>query len=313
MQTNKGAHRSQFAALLTGLAAFEAQHGPLPGIAQTSARETLVEQMISSLRRIEYIRNMQTRAIAPGRLDPNSDLFDPLKGAALLGQKGHLDEAVWMTFVATHFGKHVEDAWKLASNVIGSFGVGPKWTFAEYARQPAAFDAMLQARQADLSDPTMSGRFSNHRQYQSKKPDKISHVFSTFHGWLIADGDFNTKIRNIHQAVGQQPTVVFRVLYRSMAPVYGFGRLGNFDFLTMLGKLQLAPIDADSVHLTGATGPLAGARLLVQAPGALAMTPKQIETVVDNLDSKLNVGKQVLEDSLCNWQKSPNTYVYFRG
>ncbi|WP_046139245.1 alpha-glutamyl/putrescinyl thymine pyrophosphorylase clade 3 protein [Devosia epidermidihirudinis] len=313
MQTTNGAHRDQYTALMAGLAAFEAQHGALPGIVQLSARDTFVQQMISSLRRIEYIRNMQARAIDPGRIDPNSSLFDPLKGAALLGQNGDLDEAVWMTFVATHFGKHVEDAWKLASNVMGSFGSGPTWNFAEYARQPAAFDAMLQAHQADLADPKISGRFSNHRQYQSKKPDKIGLVFSTFYDWLIADGDFNTKIRNIHLKVGQQPTVVFPALYRSMAPVYGFGRLGNFDFLTMVGKLQLAPIDADSVHMSGATGPFSGAKLLVQAPGAAAMSRKQIEAVVDRLDDTLHVGKQVLEDSLCNWQKSPNHYVYFSG
>jgi hypothetical protein len=34
---------------------------------------------------------------------------------------------------------------------------------------------------------------------------------------------------------------------------------------------------------------------------------------VDGLDPYLNVGKQVLEDSLCNWQKSPERYVYFKG
>jgi len=27
----------------------------------------------------------------------------------------------------------------------------------------------------------------------------------------------------------------------------------------------------------------------------------------------LNVGMQVLEDSLCNWQKSPRQFVHFRG
>ena len=43
------------------------------------------------------------------------------------------------------------------------------------------------------------------------------------------------------------------------------------------------------------------------------MSPKQIEAVVDSLDDILHVGKQVLEDSLCNWQKSPNHYVYFSG
>ncbi|MET3896981.1 hypothetical protein ABIB57_000918 [Devosia sp. UYZn731] len=311
MATTKGIHRNQAAALMAGLATYEAQHGALPGIVQPSARQTLIEQMISSLRRIEYIRAFPAQKIAAIRLEPHSEQFDPLKGAYLLGQKGAIDEAVWMTFVATHFGKHAVDGWKLAANVMGSFG-GVIWTFDNYGAAPADFEAMLHAHQADLTDPAISGRYSNHRQYQSKSADIIATVFSTFNSWLVANGDFVGKVRSIHQQVGQEPTLVFRALYRSMRTVYGFGRLGNFDFLTMLSKLQLAPIEADSVHLSGATGPLAGARLLIQGNGA-AKKPKEIEAIVDDLDTFLNVGKQVLEDSLCNWQKSPNHYVYFKG
>ena len=98
-----------------------------------------------------------------------------------------------------------------------------------------------------------------------------------------------------------------------MKDVYGFGRLGNFDFLTMIGKLHLAPIEPGSVYLQGATGPLAGAKLLFHGNRAFPTGAKRLGDRVDGLDSYLNVGKQVLEDSLCNWQKSPHRYVYFKG
>ena len=75
---------------------------------------------------------------------------------------------------------------------------------------------------------------------------------------------------------------------------------------------MVTPIEADSVHFVGATGPLSGARLLLGAAGAQA-TPKQVELIIDGLDDYLHVGKQVLEDSLCNWQKNPTSFVYFRG
>jgi hypothetical protein len=100
-----------------------------------------------------------------------------------------------------------------------------------------------------------------------------------------------------------------------MTGVFGFGggRLGRFDFLTMLGKLQLAPIAPGSVYLDKATGPLAGARFLFFGDREYAITGRALEPRVDALDEILGVGKQVIEDSLCNWQKSPDVYKYFRG
>ncbi|MES0148928.1 hypothetical protein NKJ95_17010 [Mesorhizobium sp. M0012] len=309
-----GIHRDRPLQLLKGFAAYEEEFGPLPGIVDPAARQTLVEQMVSSIRRIEYVRNFRHRpAISADRINPYSPLFDPLKGAFYLDTKGHRDEAVWIAFLGTHFGKHAQDAWKLAANVMGSFGKGPVWTLERYGAHTADFEAMLAAHSDDLKSKSISGRFSNHRQYQSKKIDNIGKVFSTFHEWLTASGGMNAKVRLIHKEAGQEPTAVFKKLYRSMKDVYGFGRLGKFDFLTMVGKLDLAPIDADSVHLTGATGPLFGAKLLVLGAANAEGKPKEIEKAVDTLDDYLNVGKQVLEDSLCNWQKSPTVYIYFRG
>ncbi|UYQ70897.1 hypothetical protein OF122_12585 [Pelagibacterium flavum] len=310
----KGSHRSRCNDLLAGLSAYEADHGPLPGINDPAARVTLVAQMISSLRRIEYVRIFRQRpAMSPLRIEPQSDLFDPLKGAFFLDSKGSRDEAVWLAFIGTHFGKHQTDAWKLAANVMGSFGAGPTWTLSNYAGDPAGFDAMLLAHQAELEDKLLSGRFSNHRQYQSKQAEVISRVFATFSDWLLSPGGINARVRAIHEKVGQEPSVVFSQLYKSMKEVYGFGRLGKFDFLTMIGKLDLAPIEPDSVHFVGATGPLSGGKLLLLGSTEAKAMPKSIEARIDTLDDYLNVGKQVLEDSLCNWQKNPTTFVYFRG
>lgn len=310
----KGSHRNRRDELLTGLSSYEELHGSLPGIADPVARATLVEQFISSLRRIEFVRGFRHRPmVSPERINPHSPLFDPLKGAFFLDSQGARDEAVWLTFVATHFGKHVSDGWKLAGNVFGSFGNGPIWTLNHYNEHVDDFEAMLVDHQADLEAKSVSGRFSNHRQYQSKKAERISLVFSTFHEWLLDAGGMNSRVRAIHLQVGQEPTAVFRELFGSLETVYGFGRLGTFDFLTMLDKLDLAPIRADSVHFAGATGPLAGAKLLLLGSTDANGKTKALEEAIDSLDDHLQVGKQVLEDSLCNWQKSPTQYVYFRG
>jgi hypothetical protein len=307
------AHYNQRTHLDVAITSYEQAHGKLAGLSTAARKNTWLDQLISSLRRIEYMKRLTTTKIDPARENPHDPLFDPIRAAARLGKLGKRDEAVWMAFVATHFGKHVTDEWKLAANVFGSFGAGPIWDVATYGKNRAAFDSLLVQNQAALADANQSGRFSNHRQYQSKKPSIISSVFSSYYDWQFSVGGVAQLIQNTHQRVGQNPTEVFDALYRSLDAVFGFGRLGKFDFLTMLSKLDLAPIDAGSAYIVGATGPLSGAKLLFYNSTGHAVSAGQLSPRVDALDDYLQTGKQVIEDSLCNWQKSPDKYVYFRG
>jgi hypothetical protein len=101
----------------------------------------------------------------------------------------------------------------------------------------------------------------------------------------------------------------FNELYRSMHVVASFGRMARFDYLTMVGKLGLAQIEPGSTYMQGATGPINGARLLFgERASALDLDAWLVE-----LEGELHVGMQVLEDALCNWQKSPAEFVPFRG
>ena len=309
----QGLHKYKASEILSGLSRFESEIQRLPGISDPRSRHTFAMQIISSLRRVEYIRSISNRSINANRCIPTSALFDPLRAAALLSRRRDFDEAVWMTFIATHFGKHLHDGWKLAANVTGSFGDGPIWTAALYNTDRLHFEKMLKNNQINLNNPAVSGRYSNHRQYQSKNSNSIARVFQTFFDWQFAEGGFLNKINHTHRLFGQNPTQTFDALFHSMKGVYGFGRLGKFDFLAMVGKLQIAPIEPCSVYLHGATGPLAGAKLLFYGSRNHFVKTANLQESVDELDRYIQIGKQPLEDSLCNWQKSPLTYIYFKG
>ena len=81
----------------------------------------------------------------------------------------------------------------------------------------------------------------------------------------------------------------------------------------MVGKLGLAPIAPGSTYLSGSTGPLTGARMLFGRAGVPRLTPKQLDVHLANLQQALELDFQVLEDALCNWQKSPSVFRAFRG
>jgi hypothetical protein len=94
-----------------------------------------------------------------------------------------------------------------------------------------------------------------------------------------------------------------------MHVVASFGRLARFDYLAMVGKLGLAQIEPGSTYLQGSNGPLEGARLLFGKAASAA----DLDAWLLELESELHVGMQVIEDALCNWQKSPAEFIPFRG
>jgi hypothetical protein len=275
----------------------------------------LVEQIVESLRRIEYIRFVRDQRFDAERANPSSAIFDPIRAATLRMREGDINEAFWLVFLSVHFGKHEKDGWRLVRDIYGALG-GATWTWARVSKSPERFRKWLFQNEPSFRSGELKRRFSNHRKYQSLSADSkvgTGAVIESYVRWVDPPRTHQQLIQEAHKKVGQNPTVVFDCLYQSMDSVIGFGRLAKFDFLTMLGKLGLAPIEPGSAYLKGATGPVRGARLLLGGDVSADISASDLDAYLIELDSNLHVGMQVLEDSLCNWQKSPKKFISFRG
>jgi len=296
------------------LETFSQRQRELRGLNSNDRTEALVLQIISSLRRVDYIQRFHEREPHPVRLDPRSPLFDPLKAAWLAyNKRGDVDEACWLTFIATHFGKHSIDGWRLARDFYGAFNQRNSWTWTEASSDLGTFYDWLDNQWPVLLGDGVSRRFSNHRKYESKAPKHLKQVLGSYIELIQREGGHRRMMVSIHKEFGQHPKEAFSGLYEKMSGVKRFGRLGRFDFLTMLGKLGVWPIEPDSAYLAQATGPLLGVKLLVSGDRQAAISPAELQQVLDAIDSSLGVGMQVLEDALCNWQKNPDKFVLFRG
>lgn len=297
--------------LRAGLANFEAAGSPLHGISDAAARESLIRQMIDSVHRVEFVRRLGERAIDPGRLDPESPLFDPVRAACLLRMTGDNDEAAWLIFLSTHFGYHKRWRWELTRRVYGGLGLVPTWTWARTSSRLDEFEAWFIANAQALSGVP----FGNHRKFESIRADAQNNLATTvrsYISWLGPNRGFDLMIADSAESSGHDPKQLFDHLYRS-CPIVQFGRTAKFDLLTMWGKLGIAEIEPPHPYLPGATGPDAGARLLIGGAVNAVATRKHLSDTVVALGMALGVGMQVMEDSLCNWQKSQFRYVAFRG
>lgn len=287
----------------------------LPGIRSQVSRWVFLSQIIESIHRVKYISLIRGRPIGPQRKDPASELFDPYKASILQQREGNLEEAFWLVFLAVHFGKSRRGGWRLCRDVYGALG-GPHWTWPRTSANPAEFRRWLRANVPLLKGADIARGFGNHRKYQSldaDTPGGTGAAVETYVEWISGFGTHEQLIREFEAEAQGNARRAFDLLYNSMATVASFGRMARFDYLSMLGKLELAEIEPGSTYLSGATGPYQGARLLFGEKETEACTREQLDSWIVELGAHIELGMQVLEDALCNWQKSPERFLRFRG
>lgn len=299
---------------------FAANTRSLPGIRAQARRTAFLDQVFDSVHRIQFIeRVVLGRPLDPDRENPASDLFDPIRAAAICNARGDHDEACWFVFLFAHFGKNLRTEYRLTRDIYGRLGQGGLWDWATISPNPELFRRWLTANLPTMQNDGARRHFGNHRKYESLRTNQTgtrgtAPAFVSYVNWVMAYRNHNALFEHAAAEAGHDRREAFDWLYRQMECVTTFGRTGRFDYLTMLAKLELADIEPGSTYMTGATGPLAGARELFGRAAETA-TPQAIDGWLVELEAALQLpmGMQVLEDALCNWQKNPTCYEPFRG
>lgn len=306
---------AEAARIAAALAAFEALASPLPGIARADARDCLVEQIVESQRRVRYVKQLLVSDLSRERMN-SGDHFDPLKASVLHHRAGRTEEAFWLVFLYVHFGRHPRAGWRYVRDVYGALGATPVWTWERVSSGVAAFREWLDRNYDALTAAPRPRGFGNHRKYESLSGSSSTGtgaVVESYVQWVGEAGSHAARFEAARRTAEGNPNNAFDSLYRSLSTVDRFGRTARFDYLTMAGRLDLAEIRPGRAYLVGSTGPLKGARLLFRSSAGEQLSAAGLDKRVIELDAQVQVGFDVLEDALCNWQKSPTNFKPFRG
>lgn len=283
---------------------------PLTGIIGQAEKNCFLFQLEDSIRRIQYVQTLSTKPHDPSSTNPHLAGFNPISAAAWHLGNGNVDEAAWLVFLITHFGKNIRTGWRLLKDCYGGLGQ-QVWDWTTVSLAPNAFGQWIDTNRGVLN---ANGKFGNHRKYENLSNRITGGAINSYVSWVGPNLTHVVKFLQIEPANATSKTR-FRAFYSSYKQVFHFGRMGTFDYLTMMGKLNILDIEPDSVYLSGATGPIPGAKMLFTGNTNATLTNKQLENQLTQLEIHLGLpfGMQVLEDALCNWQKSPINYKYFRG
>lgn len=251
-------------------------------------RDSLGKHIARSIR----LREIVTKAWAKNRLSAD-DIIELIKVAR---DANDLDEAVWRSFLAAHFGRStasskITNQVESAVSLLYGFGTTPQWTWKVVISSPDALRNWLLDHTEDLH----SLSFGNHRKYESQQPDLLWDVVESF---VVLATKFGGPSGLIESPAGRVESESFDVLYRRLKPIRRFGRTGQFDFLVLMLDLGLINARPRTCYLQGATGPKRGAiRLWGKRP------TKELDRLSAELARRLDVSPIVIEDALCNWQK----------
>lgn len=289
---------------------------PLIGITDAISKECLIDQMIDSIRRIEYVeRLLESRAVTCP--DARNKGFNPIVAAIFHQKEGNVDEAMWLVFLLTYFGKSNKSKWELIRNFYSNFGQSSAfWTWDEILNSIEEFSEWALFNQDKMKN---IGSFSNHRRYigfNPESPTGILVVIKNYIAWIQFFGNHEGLIKAMTLKSTNSSSNLFRSFYKSIPSGLSLARLGKFDFITMLSKVGIVKMEPDSTYLVGSSGPKSGANLLFNGVSDLKNSEiKSLEEKFDLLATNLAIpfSMQVLEDSVCNWQKSPFRYQYFKG
>ena len=297
-----------FAVAVAGeIAAWEGIHGHLPGLARSGARDCFIRQLVDSDRRRRYVEHYRDSIrLKEGNANPSSGVFNPFAAAVWHGRVGDLDEALWLVFLAVHFGRHPKARWRYVKRVYGRLDVG-RWDWRAVATDTRGFRKWLAANVELVKGVGPSG-FGNHRKRESLGDRCTGEAVESYVTWVGSERGHVAAFTDITNGENQTPGDEFDSLYESMRAVFRFGRLARFDYLTTASRLGLTAAVAAKPYLPESTGPLAGARRLF---GIVAS--RQLEEVAVDFGNSAGIEFGVLEDALCNWQKNPDTFKRFRA
>ncbi len=264
--------------------------------------EILALQLIDSIEQEAAIKALLESNIREQCCNPKWEEFNPIKAVIYLKDKDY-EEACWLSFLLIYTNDSEQTDWAFMRKLYGGVGLNLN-TALTWQQVNKSFDqrmALLEELSSSLALSNPKPKFGHHRAYES-----LSHLpiaFSSYIDFINEQGGHQVLFRPKVPVLDK--TAYFQQLYALIRKnVYRFGRLSTFEYLCLLGKMDLADVEPDSCYIAEASGPKRGAKLLFGV-----LDDAKLDDHAIGLADYLNVGYQEMEAAICHWQKSPDRYI----
>lgn len=260
----------------------------------------LASQTLDSIRRVEIYRIYKYKA---EKADLSDQSYFSTSTPFILGQRKSLslNSRTWIVYLATYFGKSNKSRWSLFKKA--AFKGERLIQFEDIKEDKSSYFDILE--RADFFKDTS---YSNHRKYTKKSLIGNKGVFHSM----------DHVIDNINLFSSEQQKE-FDTIYKGALKIPNFGRMAAFDFTSSLSKCELNVSEPLSMYHKDSTGPMNALEEILNLTRKSDRSKNARIRLGNDLlnwfrsNSDIYFIAQVLEDAICNWQKSPHYYIRYFG
>ena len=163
----KKEYASIFKELSTNLDKFHREIYSLTIMGNTAMFDCFLLQLIDSIRRIEYFNALRENRPTEKSTDARVVGFNPIRAALYFSNSGQIDEAFWLVFLSTHYGKNLKTGWGSLRAFYS--GLGSSSNYWNWDHIKGNFDQFTEWYKEYDESIRLAGAFGNHRKYQSHR------------------------------------------------------------------------------------------------------------------------------------------------
>lgn len=209
--------------------------------------------------------------------------FDPIAMAFTYNLRGDIDEACWLLFLLSYFGRHPRHEWRLLEKIYFGFGKRAQWTWEYASSDPSAFASWLMEYQYDLYRSGNLGNAHKFVSFDNHKAMKTADHIIGYISWVKSAKGHRQLLSDAVSSVDGLPSLIFNMLYTAINSQLRFKKAITFEYLSLLGIIGMINIEPGRPYLSDHLFSKLGANWLFDATAGSKLRTSELETIVTKL------------------------------
>ncbi|MCP1301964.1 hypothetical protein NK356_22570 [Chryseobacterium sp. S0630] len=233
--------------------------------------------------------------------DHRSISFNPLQFVVHYFQNGEIDNACWLLFLYSYIGKHPKHEWNLLRNIYFNTESNDLWSWEKISHNFEVFQKWFLEKISIIQEKAGLGEYHKYSELNHSKALIICRDLHEYIHWIKESGNHHI----FFQQTDSLPSDKFQKLYQSMDAKTSFNKLIKFRYLSLLGILNIFPIQPDRPYLNDFILSRRGAQHLFESKNRKKISVEKLNTLLFLLNNhlELNHGIEILQTALSKWGK----------
>ena len=282
---------------------FDTHIYPLPGLESGEALKSFASALCNAIDEV-LIASEPLGLVTSGEVfDYDSSKFDPLLTAMWHCNLGKIEEACWLLFLCSYFGKHPKKGWNFLRSVYSAFDGKIPWNWSQVSGRSEEFGNWLLFNQPELKKIRGLGNAYKYYTFDRNKAIEMVAQIQSYIVWVKSKVNHVKLFGDIPDYHAIEPSASFQYCYQEMSVQTALKKSVQFDYLALIGNLGIARIQPGHLYLNDILLPKRGTKWLFDIKKSDKIPVSELNMRMSLLVNYLELpfGIQIVQKALGKW------------